>query len=412
MTARHKLLWLLALVALLLTPLLIPSPVHAQEPITVTLNEHQVTFRERIIFRLEAESSDDITEAVIFLRTQGSRATRRGHPDFTPARRVELSYEWDMQERDYLPPGVEITYYWKLTDAAGHSLKTEPVSFVYEDDRFSWHTLSSDKLSLYWYRGDEDFGQALFQRAVESLAEMEKTIGVEVEQPIKIYIYGTQQDLLDAMAEGAREWTGGVTYDQVGVILIAISPGNLDWGLRAVVHELTHAVVGQAMQPPFGGLPTWLNEGLAYHAEGDMEPYDRQLLERAIRENKLISVRALNSSFPTDPNLAALSYAESYSLVDFILTEYGEETMSRLIEVFSRGAHYDDGLREVFGFDADGLEDAWREYIGAPPRLTVQEEATPTATPEVALPRPRGICCCGALPGIALLGLFLLFRPR
>ncbi|NIO71368.1 MAG: peptidase MA domain-containing protein, partial [Anaerolineae bacterium] len=61
--------------------------------------------------------------------------------------------------------------------------------------------------------------------------------------------------------------------------------------------------------------------------------------------NTLISVRSLSSSFSADSDLASLSYAESYSLVEFILDQYGEEKMTQLIDIFTEGAYYDDALQ-------------------------------------------------------------------
>ena len=89
------------------------------------------------------------------------------------------------------------------------------------------------------------------------------------------------------------------------------------------------------------------------------------------------------------------------------------------------GAHQDDGLMEVFGFDVDGLEDEWRQYIGAPPREGASVVATllpqqgtpavgtpqPASSPTSPPPRSRTICC-GAAPAALFLVLFLALRPR
>jgi hypothetical protein len=166
--------------------------------------------------------------------------------------------------------------------------------------------------------------------------------------------------------------------------------------------------------------------------------------------------------FADQRDQAILSYAESFSLVDFIMTEYGAESLGELIAVFAEGAHYDDAMMQVFGADMDGMEDQWREHIGASPRTGVTratpapaETYTPTpappgmtegtataipapsatATAGVALlvptatasptmpspptpttappPPPQSIVpCLGAAPAIGLLALYLVLRPR
>jgi hypothetical protein len=149
-----------------------------------------------------------------------------------------------------------------------------------------------------------------------------------------------------------------------------------------------------------------------------LEPIYRAELNEAIKSNTLISVRTLSSSFPTDSDQASLSYAESYSLVEFILDRYGKEKMTQLIDIFAKGAYYDDALQEALGVKTDGLDDAWRVWLGAPPRstaaeVTPQTSRPPTPTPVPQKPPVEGLCCLGSLvPGALLLALFYLLRPR
>ena len=54
--------------------------------------------------------------------------------------------------------------------------------------------------------------------------------------------------------------------------------------------------------------------------------------------------------------------------------------MTRLLEILRDGSAIDPALQQVYGFDLDGLEDAWRESIGAAPR-PVQAQPTMMPTP-------------------------------
>jgi hypothetical protein len=389
----------------------------AQGGITVVGDEYETVFGETITFRVAAESESEITDIRLYYQVDGFPATSRAYPEFEPGQTVEAEHEWDLV-LNYTPPGSEIAYWWKIEDAASNELKTEAVSFTYEDERYDWRELSSDRIILYWYKGDDDFGQALLDRGLEALNQLSRDTGVTVEKPVKIFIYGSHSDLLGALDQGAREWTGGRAFTDQGIVVIGVTPSNLEWGKRATVHELTHVVVHRVTDTPLGGLPTWLDEGLAMYAEGDLEPYYVAELNEAIESNTLISVRSISSSFSADSDLASLSYAESYSLVEFILDQYGEEKMTQLIDIFAKGAYYDDALQEALGVDTDGLEDAWRAWLDAPPRPTTVEStpqiSQPPAPTSVAQKSPiEGLCCLGgAVPGAILLALFYLFRPR
>ena len=387
----------------------------AQPPIRVESSQHEARFRDHILFKLVAEAEAGISEITLFYRVADQPAVNHALPQFEPGTRVEAEYTWDLSD-GALPPGIQITYWWKISDQEGHTLETEPQSLLYTDDRYNWRVLSSDKVALYWYRGSEDFGQALFDKANEALDLLSRDAGITVTHQVKVFIYGSHADLLGAIAKGAQEWTGGQAFPDVGVVVIGVSPANLAWGKLAMAHELCHLVVHQMVNTPLGELPRWLDEGLAMYAEGELEPEYRYALDRAIRRNQLITVRSLSSSFPADPEQARLCYAESYSLVRFILEKYGREKMTQLLRAFAEGAYYDDALQEVLGVDSEGLDAAWREWVGA--RAVPQEQ--PTSPPQVRQPvlanpvlwASVGLCFMGGLLLVIVLGLLVWLQRR
>ena len=161
-----------------------------------------------------------------------------------------------------------------------------------------------------------------------------------------------------------QEWTGGVTFTRYGIIAIGIAPNNLSWGTKAIAHELTHLVVHQMTFNPYTGLPSWLEEGLAMYNEGVLSAPFTAYLERAIAEDSLISVRSLSSPFSAYAEESYLSYAQSYSVVDFLINNYGQSKMLELLDTFSEGSSYDGALEKVYSFDMDSLDTLWRDYIG------------------------------------------------
>ncbi|MCL0052898.1 peptidase MA family metallohydrolase [Dehalococcoidales bacterium] len=228
-----------------------------------------------------------------------------------------------------------------------------------------WHSLTEGKVTMYWYKGGDSFIQELMAAAQQALTRLAEDTGAHLEQPVKVYIYANFQDLKGAMIY-PREWTGGVAYTRYGIIAIGIDPLNLHWGKRAIAHELAHLIIHQMTLNPYSDLPTWLDEGLAMLAEGVPAPGYKTSLARAIAEDSLISVRSLSSPFSAHPEQALLSYAQSYSLVRFLIDNYGKDKMLELLNTFSQGSSYDGALEEVYGFDMDGLDTLWREYVTAP----------------------------------------------
>ncbi|MBU0494267.1 MAG: hypothetical protein KKA73_17100 [Chloroflexi bacterium] len=398
---------LIAILLLLLAPAAL-----AQGDITVTQNTYQADFPLKIVFRLAASSSSPINQVTLRYRIVGDVASNKVPiADLSPGPAITAEWTWDMRKA-YYPPGIEVEYWWETQNEAGSELKTEHVTFVYEDSRYTWSHLSQDNLHLYWYRGGQELGQELFDQMVSAAAKLQQDVGLTALKPIKIYVYGSYEDLHGALEEQAKEWTGGVSFSKRGLILIGISPSNKDWGKRAIAHELSHSIVHQATDNPLGGLPTWLDEGLAMYAEGPMEPEYKAVLDEAIRNNQLISLRALSASFPTDPGQAHLSYAESISVFSFMLERYGKDKVSQLLLVFKRGVHYDDALQEVLGVNTEGLEAQWHQWLGVSVSATPVSGQTPGVPVHTPGPGDSGssarCLCCGAPVGLVALGALAL----
>ena len=356
---------LLILVAILFLAMPGPAAVRAVDGLQVLESRVEVGFPMKVNFYLSATGDTDITDIRLhYTVDQISHAEVISEVSlkFVPATLVDVEWSWDMRKTGGLPPGSSVSYWWTVKDANGERVETEPTVVLIDDIRYPWRSLSEGLLTLYWYNGDESFARELMNTAQQALVRLASDTGAELESPAEIYIYAKSEDLRGAMIF-PQEWTGGVAYTRFSTIAIGISPDTLDWGKRAMTHELTHLVIHQVVFNPYNDLPTWLDEGLAMYAEGSLEPVFVNLLVRAIKEGSLITVRSLSSPFSAYAEESALAYAQSYSLLDFIINNYGQTQMLELLNTFSEGSGYDEALQKVYGLDMDGLNELWRSYI-------------------------------------------------
>lgn len=371
-----------------------PAAVRAQGDIEILDTAWDANFRDYLTFSLDAQSSSDITEVELFYRVIGQLATSRNQAEFTPGSSITAEFTLDQTDPiNYMPPGTELEYWWKLTDAAGNELKTERERIILLDNRHEWQQLQNDRLALYWYEGSSDFGQALFDRANQALDTLEQDMGIAIENPIKIFIYGSHRDLLGAISTNAQEWTGGQAFTEHGVVVIGVAPSQLDWGLGAMTHEMTHLVVHQATDNPFGDLPRWLDEGIAVYNENQEELDEdfKGVFDAAVAKDSLMTLRTLSSPFPADPMQANLAYGQSGAVVMFIVNTYGPDAMAKLLDIFADGALYDEALQMALGENTDSLDNAFRASFGLPPLpgvAPVEAESAPAAIEESA-PAPE-----------------------
>ena len=361
----------------------------AAEPIRVTNAAHENLFPDALRFYLRADGDAAITQATLQYKVEDQPITSYSPAKVTPGRQIAVDHKLDLR-RFYQPPGVDLRYRWQLRDETGRTVETAWTQLTLDDPRFAWRVLRAENLEVRWYSGGDDFGNAILTAGRTALATLREEAGVESTRKVRILMYGSQADFQTASPAGGHEWAGGRAFVREGVILIAAGPSNIEYARRTVPHELSHVIVYQATKNPYGGLPTWLDEGLAMTAEGQLPASFGRTLRAAVAENRLISVWSLSSSFPTDSGLAELSYAQSESIVRFVIERYGRDGIARLLAEFREGAAYDDALRAALGTDTYGLEEAWRASIGAKP-------LPPLPTPTVA-PAPTAGAAAAASP--------------
>ncbi len=410
---RHSLFTISTIAIILAAFAFLSAPAHAADAITVTSSTFTNNFPTQLVFQLEAQSNAKITQAALLVQVVQCVSSRY-IPTFSPDTKISATYKWDLGQ-NYLPPGTVGQYWWVLQDGAGNQLETPKQSFTVEDPNHTWQKLSNNQLALYWYSGGQDFGQALFNRGVQAISFLQQNIGVTLDQQVRMHIYASHGDLMKALSVGAQEWTGGQDFPEYSVVLIGVPTSELDWGLGATAHELTHQVVHHAIQNGCSSLgslslPPLMDEGLAVYNQdpGKPDPQFTGPLSQAIASNTLIPLHQLLSEFPADPNAANLSYGESWSFVDFLMRHYGQAKMGDFLKAVKAGGTIDDLFMKVYGLNLTGLEQEWRKDIGAQALVVpTVNSSTPTPFPTYGLstadtPVPNSGAATATAPAVAV----------
>ncbi len=399
---------ILALVVCLLLVLLSPALVQAQGELAILGSSAVTEFPSRLTFNLSAQSDVNITDVRLCYsvdRTSFAEVIGEGYVEFTPAAKVDVSWALEMLKFGGLPPGATVTYWWRVTDASGSKLETAPAQVRYDDLRYAWRSLTEGEVTIYWYRGNDTFAQELMSAAQQALERLAEDTGAYLEEPAELYIYASQQDLLGAMVY-PQEWTGAVTFTRYSIMAFGIAPGETSWGKTAIAHELTHLVIHQMTLNPYNSLPDWLDEGLAMYTEGLLAPGFTTYLIKAVAEGSLISVQSLSNPFSAYAEEAYLSYAESYSLVEYLISSHGQGKMLALLNTFREGSGYDGALEGVYGFDMDGLDSLWRDYV------TEKYQLAPVVEEKGMHPALVAVIVVLAIGLVVALGLVIRSRAR
>ena len=356
------------------------QPAFASPVADVTDDKVTISFPNTITFSAKITANANITSVVLEYGTKQltcGEVIAKAFPQFSPGKSLNVEWTWDMRQSGSLPPGTTIWWHWRYVDETGKETVSNQQTVIWLDSEHNWKILSAEKLNLHYYSGDQAFAQELLNAAKNGLEFNKTKSGLTAQSPVDLYVYANTNDLKDAILFEPT-WVGGEAFPDFDIVILSISPSILDWGRNSIVHELTHILIGHLTFSCLGAMPTWLTEGLAVYSEPDLVSVSQDQLDAAIQNDTLISIRALSAGFSENVGTTSLSYSESYSIVKFLLESFGLDKMIELLTNLRDGVAIDDALVKTYGFDTDGLDDAWRKDIGAQPRST---SAQPTAQP-------------------------------
>ena len=141
-----------------------------------------------------------------------------------------------------------------------------------------------------------------------------------------------------------------------------VHPFTLETTLK---HELCHLLLHHHIKRV--NLPRWLDEGICqWVSDGIAEIILDQggsVLDEAVLSGRYLSIRSLTKRFPQERRLLSLAYAESKSLVEFIMSSYGEEGVLSVLNDLKEGADVDVALSENLSITLNDLETQWHRYL-------------------------------------------------
>jgi len=358
-------------------------PAQAAPALRVTRNEVVMNFPETATFQFNVSHEVEITSIILEYGNEQQtcgQVIAKAFPKFAPATTVETEWTWEMRQSGSLPPGTQLWWRWHVTDVNGNETVTDIKKAVWLDNIHPWQSVQSGQLNLHYYGLEKPFAQEMLEAGIEGMNRNKNDAGLATEDPVNIYVYPSYEDLREAILFESS-WVGGSAYPRQNIVILGTSGFDSAWDKDTLVHELTHVVVGHFTFSCLGSVPQWLNEGLAVYSEGQLDRQFQGPLDRAIQDNTLLSVRSISGSFSEVADRANLSYAQSYSLVNFLIETYGQDKMTALLTTFQDGATTDEALMQTYGFNIDGLEDQWRQAVGAQPRaISTQPTVQPTPT--------------------------------
>ena len=361
-----------------------------EEPLRIVSSSVTSEFPEGIRFRVEVAGENEISSIAVRFRTGQQAIGAYDYLAFDSGTVVDSELLWRTNTAArYIPPGTIITYNFEIEDADGARLDTDPQEFIYSDARFEWTEVSQRAVSVAYHGPVQRRAEIILDAIIETMDNMVPVLGSNIDDPIRVTMYNNVKEMLEALPPGSttirRELiTEGQAFVRVGTLLV-LGGGRLAEGTAS--HEVTHILSHRAGDGVLRSVPSWLGEGLSEFGNLFQGFSYSIALEFAIATDRLLPITS-GRSLPGNPEQAIIFYGEARSIVRYMIGRFGADSMRRLMATLKSDVEMDAALLQVYGVDRLGLENQWRDWIGAaqytPPELGTSR---PTPIPQaVVLP--------------------------
>jgi hypothetical protein len=205
----------------------------------------------------------------------------------------------------------------------------------------------------------KDFVKTMLDYAERYYKELTEKLGFTLfdywtwDNRAKIYIYADQESYV--RETGQPSWSGGIAaYDQKKIWTYPRGAGFFD---SLLPHELGHIIFREVIGAR--AVPLWLEEGVASYLEVAKRFGSEQMVMSALQGNTFISLTDLSRidghALRSGGNVE-LFYAESISVIKYLLEKFGVDRFNRLCEKIRDGRKIDDALVFAY-FDIRSVED-------------------------------------------------------
>jgi len=240
-------------------------------------------------------------------------------------------------------------------------------SLVFSQD--NWNTAKGTHFIVYYNQADPTFIEKLITKAEEHYDKIADDLGFRRynfwlwDKRAKIYVYNDARGY--QAATGEPEWSMGATISRSKVIHTFL--GAQGFFERILPHELGHIIFREFVGFNNRAIPLWLDEGVASHQEQKTSSLNRALVKEAIKKGTCMDLKQLASFNPHssgDNNKVSLFYAESVSIVDYLIREFGRENFVFFCQNLRDKEDLEQALRRVYPFDSlEKLDRAWQENL-------------------------------------------------
>ncbi len=233
-----------------------------------------------------------------------------------------------------------------------------------------WEVLKGNNFIVYYRMNvPEEFIKTVLDSAEDEHSRVLGNLGVSRyqswanEKRASIYIYSDEKDYVSNGNQPG--WSHG--WALASSKIIKTYPSDQGFFDALLPHELGH-IIFYELVGPYADVPLWLNEGIAMYQEKAKHIGAAKIVQEALEKGQFIPLTQLtvmrlynNSSQET----VDLFYAESASIVNFLITQLGEGLFFKLCRELKEKKSLVEALSITYRHieNLEDLNKRWIEYL-------------------------------------------------
>lgn len=192
---------------------------------------------------------------------------------------------------------------------------------------------------------------------------------------VLIYLPSREEDFDQLTRRGVPDWGIGCALPLENTIVLK-SPrliGKSPDLPSLIAHENSHILLYDQVKAKDSSpskseertdpIPRWFDEGLAMFESKEWRKGETLSLAWSVITHSLLPLSSLETHFPTNERKAHLAYLESFSTINYLLDEYGEEGLRRLLHSLAHSSDFESALVESLGLTLKEFENEWFFYL-------------------------------------------------
>ena len=232
----------------------------------------------------------------------------------------------------------------------------------------SWRVIDTPRFDFYYYPDELSIAEFVASLSDSLYAEYSAFFGVQFKTRIPVVLYGSHHDFKETNIVPflIGESTGGFTEYMKGRIALPFlgSYSKLEQVFR---HEVAHAFMMEKLRQvmsthrhfTFDEPPLWFTEGLAEYLANPVPDSEAKMFLRDATANGLIY--PLNEIWRIEGSF--LMYKEGESVLRYLTTQFGRESVRLILENWWKSDHFDIILKKSIGIGLGPLGEGWRDYL-------------------------------------------------